>query len=325
MINRSLLASLWIAPAALGQVNLGLLAPWPQDARVQPAAQGAWQFDSETDNDDADFQLSIYEAYGRARLGPGTIEEGSPAVGFRVKYLDLDSDDPALPPRLVDQAIGVGTGLGERELLGRTWRLGATLGVGYAGNNPFADFDAVYVVANLLARTDLNDKTELRVGLNFDGNRAIFPDLPLPTVVLTRRESERFSWNVGFPFLGFIWKPDDKLTIRGRYLFPDDGELLAEYALSDHWTLFGGYDSTIDAFRIDGDDHDRLFFRQRRVEAGVRWSPLADERRASLALELAGGYAFDQRFETGWDVRDLDDVAEVDAAPFVRASLMVLF
>src|SRR5690606_21356822 len=135
------------------------------------------------------------------------------------------------------------------------------------------------------------------------------PDIPLPYIAYTHRQTDNFSWTVGFPFSSIRWQIDDRLLLTARYFFPVDGEIELAYALNDDWTIYGGYLSSLDAFTIsDADDDDRLFFKQRRVEAGVRWAP-----GTHAESTLAAGWAFDQEFEYGWDVRDTDNVADVDS------------
>ncbi len=316
------LALLLMGTAAWGQVDTGLLTPWPEGRHAQVGGRAMIFGDSQTDNGDADFDLNVYEARGCFRLGDD--DSGAPSAGFRVKYLDISTDDPALPTRLVDQAIGLGMGVGHLDAFGQTWQLGFTAGIGYAGDTPFADSDAVYLLGNLVAKAQLDEKSELRLILNYDGNRAIFPDVPLPYIAYTRKENDAFTWTVGFPFSGIRWQIDDRLLLTARYFFPLDGEIELAYELHKEWTLYVGYESSLDAFHLDtpDDDDDRLFFQQRRVEAGVRWAPGAWP---GVELTVAGGYAFDQEFETGWDLRDTDSVADVDGTPFGRVALSVEF
>jgi len=82
-----------------------------------------------------------------------------------------------------------------------------------------------------------------------------------------------------------------------------------------------GYDSRVDAFTLDDDrDNRRLFFSQKSIEVGVCWQACANAR-----FILAGGYAFDREFEYGFDVRDLDNVRDVSAEPYLRAAVSVSF
>jgi hypothetical protein len=316
----AIVAALAFAPVAVAQVDTGLLTPWPDQIRGQAAGRALLFADSETDNANADFDLRVYEARGRYRLGDE--ESGSPSVGFRVKYLDIHSDDAALPPRLVDQAVGVGMGIGYFDAFGQMWQVGFTAGIGYAGNNPFADGDAVYFLGNLVAKAELDEKSELRLILNFDGNRGIFPDIPLPAIAYTRQLSDALQLTVGFPYSGLRWQIDDRLRFTAQYFFPLDGDAELAYQVHDDWTLFVGYESSYDPFWINGVENRRLFFKQRRVEAGVRWSPGA---MPAAEFTVAGGYAFDQKFESGWDVRDTDTIARVDGMPYARLALSIEF
>ena len=318
MFRTPLVAALLLTAPALAQTDLNLLRPWPEDGGYSSiTAQTLLFADSDTDNPgpnggDADFDLNIYQLSGRVRLD--TSLEHAPALGFRLKYLDLNTNDAALPERLVDQAVAVGLPLGEWE----GWEFGLIAGLGYAGDTPFDDADAIYGLATVSARTQLDEKSSLTLLLRYDGNSNIFPDVPLPGIAYARTANEQLSYTVGVPVSTINWTPDDKLTIRVAYLLIDTFIVGVDYELTEDWTLFALFDSSTDAFKLETQDHDRLFFTQRRVEGGARWQPLPQ-----VELIAAAGFAFSQEFNVGFDARDLDEVAEVEDTPYLRLGLRV--
>lgn len=267
--------------------------------------------DSPADNG---IHLQIVDAYGRAAL---STSDPHLRFGFDATYINIDSSDPALPERLVDQSIAVGFGIGAFD----GWEVGATVGVGYAGNNPFADAEALYGLANLIFSYKIDDTSSVQFLLNYDGNRTLWPDVPLPGIVYNHRVDDTLSYSVGVPYSSITWSPVDRLTLHADYALPYTFNVLAEYEVVDDWFVFGAFSSRNDAFTLDEDrDHRRLFFSQRRLEAGVRWQP--SER---CELLLAAGYAFDQEFEYGFDSRDLDTVRELTDEPFIRAAVAFEF
>jgi hypothetical protein len=304
-----------LAPLAAAQTGPGLmLQPW-QDGMLAESHFEALVFDSgETDAAD-EFDLIWYEGAARFRLDPD--DDRRLTFGAAFNQLDLDSDDARLPDRLTDQRIGVGLRLGEWE----GWSIDLTAGAGFAGDLPYADEDAWYAHASLIGRKPIDEQSNWLVVLNFDGNRAIFPDVPLPAVAYQRQASEQLAYTVGLPFSSILWRPIEPLIIDVRYSVPFSVDATVTYAFSEQWRVYGGFYNEHEAYHLDGDDeHRRLFFEQRRLEAGVHWAP-CDE----AEIKLAGGYAFDQEFTRGFDVTDEDDVADPSDEPYLRVSVDVRF
>jgi len=52
----------------------------------------------------------------------------------------------------------------------------------------------------------------------------------------------------------------------------------------------------------------------------VRWTP-----QEWASLIVAGGYAFSQEFNVGWDLREPDRIAKPSDEPYVRVGLEVRF
>jgi hypothetical protein len=275
-----------------------------------------YQFQSHTrDGRDDDFALQRFAAIGRFRFD--VTDPHSPAIGFDVMHYNIDSTNPGLPDELTDQSAAVGFGIAKFD----GWELGATVGGGYAGNNPYGDSNGFYSTANLIASRRFSETETLQVLLNYDGNRAIFPDVPLPGIAYTREVSETFSYTLGVPYSSITWRPIEPARIKVTYSFPYTFDVVGEYEVVENVTGFAGFHNDFNGFHVDGADGDRrIFFQQRRVEAGARWEPCE-----MFGVELAGGYSFDQEFNTGWDARDLNNPIEVSNAPYVRLGIDVKF
>jgi hypothetical protein len=213
--------------------------------------------------------------------------------------------------------VAVAFGLGRCD----DWEVGAVVGFGYAGNSPFGDASAWYAKADLIVSTKFDENSGLQIILDYNGNRTIFPDLPLPAVAYWRKSSDQLSYSVGLPYSSITWKPLDTLTIHADYAVPFTIDATVTWQVLEQLAIFGGFHNRYDAFFIDGLDKERRhFFRQRSVEAGVRWSPCRN-----IDLSLAGGYAFDQEIEVGFDARDTDSVVEFSDEPFVRIAAEMRF
>ena len=323
-----------IAAPAVAQTGAELLvAPWwpvttgeeSVDSTLEFKTSYQLQFDSELDETGEGFDLWRFESVGRYRHdgGPGEM-----SLGYDVLHIDTDSADSAIPHQLVDYVAAVGYELDLNfDADVNAGRIGVVGGVGYAGDSPFGDGDAVYFQGDLLYEHPLDEKSTLTFVLNYDGNRTLWPDIPLPSVAYTRRQSDRLVYVIGLPYSSLFWRPQEQVILRASYSVPYSLDLTAEYALSRSLRVFASFDSKFDAFHVDDpdiveDEDDRLFFSQRRVEAGVKLVPQDPD---TSQLVAAVGYAFDQSFETGWDVRDLETLREPGAAVYVRVGLDLRF
>ena len=298
-----------IACAAHAQTGPALmLKPW-DDATVELRTAATIFGDGEIDTGGAgDFDLRRYELAGRALLGP---KEDRAAVGVDLTYLDFNGG------RLLDHSVGVSFGLERWD----DWELGAVIGVGYASDTPYTDAHGLYAMGDLILSRKLDDDSSIQILLNYNGNRAIWPDLPIPAIAYHRKAGEALSYTLGLPFSSLRWTPADRLTVELVYGVPVTLNATITYDATDQLALFAAFRNSLETFFIDGTSgRRRTFFQQRRLEAGVRWqaAPLA-------SLELAGGFAFDQQLETGWDVRDLSNKRELSDEPYVRLALRLMF
>lgn len=313
-----------LTPASLALAQAGpalLLKPWNEADRFE--LRGDFMFQPRghvrnTDAPDDDFRLFQYEAAGRFR--PSVEDERRLSLGFDMAVLDIDADGDPLPfdEHLADQSASIGVGVGEIE----DWQFAVIAGVGYdyAGDDDeFIEDDAFYPRADLIVSKRLDERSQLTFVLDYNRNRAIFPDVPLPAVSYARRHSDELSFVVGLPLSSVTWKPVDRLTIDVFYSVPYTFDASITYDLTQRVSVFGAFDNRFYSFILDWHD-DRIFFEQRRVEAGVRWRVVRQ-----LEIEIAGGYAFDQEFTTGWDARDLDNDVEVSDEPYARFALTARF
>ena len=111
------------------------------------------------------------------------------------------------------------------------------------------------------------------------------------------------------------------MQIDATWTVPTLFDVKASYALSEHWKVFLNYRDTINAFDEQDLPNDRsLFFEQSRVEAGVRW-----DINEGTGFFVAGGYAFRQRFTTGFDSRNLTTVEKISDEPYVRLGFEARF
>ena len=343
---------MWIfaAPAGAQSGSQVLLRPFRQTDQFELNADLSYPFQTETSNEDAagnqfDFRADVYELSGRVRLAPGLNERGfaraQPRLGFGTRYIQLHTGDPALPEEMFDGSMSVALGV----LSTGGWVGGVSFGAGYAGADFEEDANAPYLQSSFVVGKTFENGDAFGLVLEYNGNRTFLPDWPLPGFQYRKRldppqrppadptdegaelegydpeaDPARLVVALGFPFAGIEWRPTDRLRFELIYAIPEDLNARADFTLIGNQQesglgLYASLGRTVTAVHWNElPGNDRLFFRQSLAEAGLNWR-LHDR----LELVFAGGWAFRQKFATGWDTRDTDDVADVDDAPYLRA------
>ena len=254
-----------------------------------------------------DFDMSAFEYTGRFRE---QRERLIPRIGWDLTYYAFSSDLPIFDQHLTDASIAAGIELGTYY----EFQAGFTAGVGYAGNAPFGETDAWYGKATLVAGRKLDEKTDLVVVVDYDGNRTFMPDVPLPGFAYRHQFDPTITYTIGVPLTAVTWNPNPQTTVEATWTLLDSFDARVEYQLSPQWTVYGALQRRLEAFSVDGlENHDRLIFEQRRAEMGLRWHPWEH-----TSLLLAGGYAFHGEFSVGFDTRDSDEIADLSDEPYVR-------
>lgn len=306
------------APRAAGQTGAELLIrPFPEGDNFELSAAGILQDEGEDDFGGA-LRMNVYEVSGRARE---VRERFIPRLGYDLTHLDIDgdlTDADVLPERLTDQSVAVG--LAMPDLYG--FRGGFTVGVGYAGERPFGDANAWYGMATIAMGKKLDENTDLGVFLDFDGNRTFLPDVPLPGFAYRKRLDSRLILVAGVPLSTVEWNPDNRWKFELFWTLIDSFDARVTYTVSPQFNVYVNVDSRNYAFHVDELEsaNERLLVEETRAELGVQWEP-----RERTRVIIAGGYAFDQEFSTGWDFRDTDEITEASDEPYVRVGLEMRF
>jgi hypothetical protein len=309
--------------AALAQTGPELLLkPFPKELAFDGTADASLTDTAHSEQTDASIKIGIAEAEGRVRLTPGDV--ASPRFGFGFKYFDVDNDVPGLPKHLYDQSAGLGIAVAKFD----DWIIGVSGAVGYAGQAPFGDGNAVYFQANVVAFKELSKTSALAIGLDYNGNRTYKPDVPLPGVAYLTRLQDNLALTVGLPVTGIKWEPTNNVRVEVNYVLLNNFNARVGYTFGKGFELFGAIGQRADAFFLDGapDGNDRLLFQQRRAELGLtvrtKDAGLSDP---DLELTVAGGYAFDGEFSVGFDTANSTLLTDVSDAPYIRFSLEARF
>lgn len=314
------LAATLFAPAALAQTAANVtLYPYGNGQMGETKHYGIIQNQGEVDSAAGSPDIQLYQVEGYLRMRFSREDLAAPGLGLAYQYIDIDTEFAGLPDSVADVSIAGRW----NTAINDDWDLGLVAGVGVAADEPFGDSEAIYAMADVIATWKFREKEAIAFSLSYDGNRAVLPDVPIPAVSYTNETRENFTYVLGLPVSSIYWTPTERWTLNLAYAptLTFNGKI--EYELiDDELGIFGRINTKLAAYEIvDDGSNDRLLFSQRRAEMGVSWQTL----RRALRLEIAGGYAFDQEFETGWDLRDTDTVAEISDEPYVRLTAALRF
>jgi hypothetical protein len=311
-----------------------LIKPWQRDQVFEAEAQ--FDFYSQTDTNNfanngsgshATVTMQEDDSDGRFRLFPRDAGvRADPRVGYNLSYLKLNTNDPTLPKQLTDDSFAIGMGIADID----GWEAGITAGLGYAAAGAFNDGNGLYGQFDLLIGHDLSKNSKLGLVLDYNGNRTFLPDVPLPGIEYTKTIDPTLLLAAGFPLTSITWTPDKsltldrQLTVEADYEIPYSFEAKADYAVIDADAPVGkvGAFASFTNRQMAYHDNDapvgryRLFFEQNRGEVGVQWTP-----RRVITFVVAGGVAFDQRFDYGWDSINYKETAKLGDSEYARIGL----
>jgi len=264
-----------------------------------------------------DARVSGYDVSGWFQLEPD--DHASPTVALSWTQLHTSTADPALPDDLIDVSVA---GSIVRPLED-DWSMRLTAGAGFAGDNAFSDGSGFYGLARVSARHQLGPERGYILLVDYNGNRSVFPDIPLPGFVYYDRLNEQVRYALGLPSR-ITWTPDSQTTLRASAT-PGGFGASVEHVLAEGLTIFALYDSRVRAFHLDRMSNDRrFFFEQSRVEAGIDWRNPGGVLQG-VEVRAAVGYAFDQAFTRGWDSRDDDTVRDLTDEPYASVGVTCRF
>lgn len=222
-----------------------------------------------------------------------------------------------VPKELTDLSIALGTAVGEYH----GWTVGATVGIGYAGNSAFSLGSAWYGKATIDIGKQITDNGLFAIILDYDGNRPYLPDFPIPGVAYRYKLDDTFLLLLGVPYSSIEWTPMGKLKFAASYRLFRQFTARLEYRLTKRVLVYGGYDYEQDAFHIaELGSKRRLLFSDQRVETGLEYS-INDQ----LMFRLAAGYAFDNRFARGFDFDRTHVALAFSDEPYVHVAIEMRF
>lgn len=309
VILTSTIASAQTDPAAL-------LVPFPPSVNGQVQADALLENAGHVKKSDDDFRVSIYESQGRYQLT--NQFRINPTIGYDARIINLNTKSNTVPGTLTDTGISFGSPLYQ---FNSGWFVAAVAGVGYAGSDAYAKSDAYYARATAIVGKELGPDSSILIGLDYDGNRSAYPDIPLPGFAFSKRYFPTVVAVVGFPYSSVTWEPTDRFKAEVGYSIPNEFDFHVEYGITPNLRALVSYQVYEEPFHVDqvgGDD--RLFYCYDGVEAGLKYQP-----KRGIGFFAAAGYQFGQEFNRGWDDTDMDRIISIADEPYLRFGLNLSF
>lgn len=307
-----------VAGAAAAQTGPALmLKPFPEGQTAEFWTDIIATDNGETDNQtpNVDVDLTIFDLEGRWRITGE--DERNVTIGTALTHIDINTSFALLPDAFTDHSVGVGFNVGECH----EWQIDAVVGFGYAGSNAYGEGNGWYGMADIILTKELDEDSTLQFLINYDGNRTIWPDVPLPAIAYNHKVDDTLWYTAGVPFSHVTWKPAHGWTVEVDYAVPFNLAAKVDYAVTETFHVFTAYDKRLDAFVLSGDVDDRRYlFEQSRLEIGFHWEPCAN-----FWIEVAAGQAFAMEFERGFDTRDTNNITELDDESYLRFAARVGF
>lgn len=293
-----------------------LVKPWEDGQAIDTSSEGTFEAAGHTTETDQTTRLSEIHEFGRWRILPDN--PATPRIGYDMLYYDVESHDPILPKHLFDTSIGFAQPIHE---FTNKWFAVVTGAVGYAGNSLFDDPHAVYAKGDIIVGRQWGPNHAILVALDYDGNRTLLPDTPIPGIAFTNRYNPQLSYVIGFPYSSITYQPTDSLQLEAGYTLLNTFEAKLRYEFIKHLSVFGNYSDRLTPFHLDTLPADRrLFLQTHQVEIGLRWSPTN-----MIAVSVGGGWAFGQEISRGFDDRNLTPLRHISDAPFGRVLVEIGF
>ncbi len=287
------------------------LTPFPDKAIAetydQPIFQNGGHAHYTTGNGDRSGGIVWYDSFGRIRFDrDGSIPFD---IGYRYLYVDVNAGTAVIPANeLHDISLGAGT----KFTMNGGDQVGLIAGIGYAGDKPFQDANGTYGIGHVTYQHKLDEHNAVVFSLDYNGNGELLPDVPLPGIGWNHT-ADKFDYLIGFPESAARLSLTDNLELRAAYEMPYTANVDLEYRFTRNIAIYGQAAHFFHGFELSHQSEtNRLFEEMTRVELGVRliYGDLVD-------VSLAGGYALDQDFYRGWDVRHVDRIARFTDEPYL--------
>ena len=267
--------------------------------------------DQPTGLEDSRWETSIFIPVDQ---GPDREWAAVSRIGLRDIHTraTLPDTGAAMPSELWDLNFGVT----HRRRLPGDWIIGGNLSISSPSDRPFNGWDEMAVMLNGHLSIPAAGRDSWVFFLNYSTNREFLPHVPIPGAAYFYAPSRDFSVLAGIPLLFVNCSPLTGLELRAFYFPIHTVYAGCDYRLGELVGIFASFRWENDQYYRAGreDKADRLFWYEKRVEAGIKLLFSAE-----LEVVMSGGYSFDRFFFEGesYDDDRTDNRVDVGDGPFI--------
>ena len=180
------------------------------------------------------------------------------------------------------------------------WTGGLGVNVFSASDEPFAELRDVKIGATAFLRVPVNDHDAWNFALLYSPLSEL--PYPLPGIAYQWEPSDNFRMNIGLPFR-VMYRPHEDLTFDLSYMVLRSVHAQATYRIAEPWRAYVAFDWESQAWFLHdrADDHERLFYYDKRLSVGLQTTLLNH-----VLVDLSAGYLFDRFYFTGENFSDSD-------------------
>jgi hypothetical protein len=297
----------------------------PEMGKQTPRADYRYTFYPERKVEDQDTHFAMTEQ--RVTLFTPLYQDSKDEWGLAAKALYQDIDTHARFPKaggaFPSELWDISAGLSYRHKFDNDWTGGLALTFGSSSDEPFNTFEEMYIHAVAMVRVPSGERNSWIFTLIYASDEQIFGQkLPIPGIAYGWNPSDKFQALIGFPFSMIRYKPFENLTLDAEYYPFWTVRTRATWEIFRPLRAYAGFQWDSDHFyRADrGDPDDKIFYREMRVYAGIRF----DLR--YVGVEVTGGYAFNRFYFEGEGYSDrFSNRIDIGAAPFIVGKLNLRF
>ncbi|HEY3968951.1 MAG TPA: hypothetical protein VGM05_30660 [Planctomycetaceae bacterium] len=133
------------------------------------------------------------------------------------------------------------------------------------------------------------------LGVQASTNSQVLYNIPIPGAAYLYSPDDDFQAIVGFPYSAVNYRIQKNIQLQLLYMFLTTVHTRISYQPNDDWQVYVGFDWLNENYALANrqDSGDRFFYYEKRVIGGWQWWWSKH-----LAVEIAGGFAFDRYFDT---------------------------
>jgi hypothetical protein len=166
---------------------------------------------------------------------------------------------------------------------------------GSASDEPFTAMRNNSAAATGLMIIPHGDRDAWILGLQVSTNSQVLYNIPIPGAAYLYSPNDDFQAILGFPYSAINYRVQKDVQLQLLYMFLTTVHTRVAYQPTNDWQVYVGFDWLNENYALANrvDSGERFFYYEKRFIGGWQWFFTKH-----LAVEIAGGYAFNRYFDT---------------------------